>query len=267
MIWSAKLDCFSYKINPKFENRVTKRVVLSETSQIFDPLGILSPVIIIAKIILRDIWLEKIDWDTSLPLNLHTRWLQFRDELCSLNTLEIPRHSICPDPIHIEIHAFSNASTQAYGSCIYPKSVKRHNETFIRLICSKSKVCPVKIQTIPRLELLAAVLTCKLAKKVLVALKTNIDRVVYRTDSSIVLGWINTSPNLLQVFVANRISVIQEMSESKDWFHVPTKDNPADFVSRGISPRYLQSTDLYWNGPLWLHQEEKNWPSSVEYKE
>ncbi|XP_074041972.1 uncharacterized protein [Leptinotarsa decemlineata] len=260
MIWNALTDRFLYKISVGTSTRVTKRTVLSETSQIFDPLGLLSPSILLAKLIMRDIWMEKIDWDESLPSNLHTRWSRFRDELKDFNELSIPRRVICPEFVSLEIHGFLDSSAHAYGACVYIKSCNSRGEAFVNLACAKSKVAPLKIQTIPRLELIASLLMCRMVDKVKNSLKLKVDLITYWTDSTVVLGWIATPVNLLQVFVANRVAAIQELSDSANWRHVPTEDNPADHVSRGIVPGMLGSLKIYWCGPSWLQESEGAWP-------
>ena len=42
-------------------------------------------------------------------------------------------------------------------------------------------------------------------------------------------------PSSLTTFVSNRVAEIQEWSDQISWRHVPTKQNPADIVSRGFS--------------------------------
>lgn len=262
MLWNGHSDCFTFKINEKYSTKIiTKRSILSEVSQIFDPLGLLSPCIIIPKMILQNIWMEKVGWDDTLPNDLRLNWLHFREELTDLNELKISRQVTCKNPVYVEIHGFSDASTSAYGACVYAKSIDKDGNVCVRLITSKSKVAPLKTQTVPRLELTAALCLAKLVDKVISALVMRIDRIVYWTDSSIVLGWLHTSPSLLQTFVSNRVSNIQELTNIDDWHHVPSSDNPADYVSRGVAPSRLMSLHTYWNGPSWLLEGEASWPS------
>ncbi|XP_050293812.1 uncharacterized protein LOC126734295 [Anthonomus grandis grandis] len=260
LFWNGRKDSLFYKISEGTRKNITKRVVLSEIAQLFDPLGLLSATTILAKIILRDIWLEKIGWDNSLSYSLYTRWLVFRDQLNSLNNLEISRRVICTNTIQVEIHGFSDASACAYGACVYIKSTNINGDVLVRLICAKSKVAPLKTQTIPKLELTAALLLARLTNKVKLSLNVLVNRIVYWCDSTIVLGWLGMAPNSLQVFVANRVVAIQELSDLRDWKHVPTKDNPADYVSRGVNPNELLSLDVYWFGPPWLKLNEDAWP-------
>ncbi|XP_072375607.1 uncharacterized protein [Diabrotica undecimpunctata] len=71
------------------------------------------------------------------------------------------------------------------------------------------------------------------------------------------------SPSDVQVFVGNRISQIQELTDPKEWRHMRTDQNPADIVSRGIFPSKLVDCQRWWCGPDWLGLDEQKWPKSV----
>ncbi|KYN21783.1 hypothetical protein ALC57_05842 [Trachymyrmex cornetzi] len=78
-------------------------------------------------------------------------------------------------------------------------------------------------------------------------------------DSTVVLGWICAQPNLLAVFESNRVARIQELTEGKEWRHVSTGDNPADWLSRGANPSELKRADIWWNGPDFLANPPEDW--------
>ncbi|XP_072403251.1 uncharacterized protein [Diabrotica undecimpunctata] len=236
--------------------------------QIFDPLGLLAPCIIKTKIILQKLWLERLSWDESVPQPLHGEWLKFKSEIPKLNSLIIPRHVTLPNVRSIELHGFSDASERAYGACIYVRSITRTNQVSVRLLCAKSKVSPLKTITIPKLELCAAVVLSKLCTIVKDALNnTTFERVTLWTDSTIVLGWLKTEPHRLKTFTSNRVAEVQTLTSSCDWRHVSSKDNPADLVSRGISPYELEVSNLWWSGPSWLNKSECDWPQEVKCPE
>lgn len=114
------------------------------------------------------------------------------------------------------------------------------------------RVSPLKVGTIPRLELSSALLGAQLYFAVIKVARCNINRQIYWTDSSVVLG-LSKTPNKTKTFVANRASVIIELTDLSIWRHVPTRENPADFLaigpipfgSRGIGPIDLINCELW----------------------
>ncbi|XP_071053586.1 uncharacterized protein [Onthophagus taurus] len=220
LLWNSTEDEFHYRIKINSDNSLTKRAILSDIAQIFDPLGLLCPVIIKAKIILQKIWQTGLDWDEPLPNSLYTSWLKFRDKLSCLNSVRIPRCISLKQSKIIEIHGFSDASTQAYGACVYLRSFESHKNISVQLVCAKSRVAPLKRVTVPRLELLGALLLSDLIIKVNVALGLDISRIVCWTDSSVVLGWLAMDHSKLQVFVGNRIARILEKTCVENWRYV-----------------------------------------------
>lgn len=157
-------------------------------------------------------WLAKLNWDESLPSNLHSQWFNYRNQLTCLNNIRIPRHSICLKPTRIQIHEFSDASKEAYGGSIYLRSEDATSLIQVTLLCAKLKVALLKTKTIPRLELCRALIATNLTAKVCKSLNSRIDNIFLWTDSTIVLNWIQGTPHTLPVFVSNRVSQIQRVS-------------------------------------------------------
>lgn len=255
--WNPSTDNLHFPTKPlTVSGKLTKRIIMSNSLKIFDPLGLLSPSIIIPKIMLQKLWLLKIDWDDPVPQDIQESWDDFVNNLHSLAKFQIPRYVSCDNAKIIEIHAFSDASQCAYGACVYVKSVNQNNEVSIKLLCAKSKVAPLKPVTIPRLELCAALLAARLTRTVCSAIRYQYSRVVHWCDSSVVLAWIHSVPRNLKTFVANRIGEIVEITQPSSWRYVPTSENPADHISRGVNPSQLETLNLWWNGPCFLYQDE-----------
>ncbi|XP_011165769.1 uncharacterized protein LOC105200092 [Solenopsis invicta] len=236
LIWNAGRDALQYQVQLKnTEQRVTKRTVLLIMSQIFDPLGLVGPSTIKAKLMLQQIWKLKLKWDESVSSSLHTEWIEYVSMIASINEIRILRVVICKNPVKIELHGFSDASQNAYGACIYLRSVNQPDHTTVWLLCAKSRVAPLETISLPRLELCGAVLLVRLMHEVIETLTISIQSCHLWCDSTIVLAWIRDEPYLGKTFVVNRITEIQQLTEKSMWHHVLSEDNPADYYTRNES--------------------------------
>ena len=260
LIRNPVTDAFTFKIAEcELSENPTKRAALSEIAKRYDPLGLLGPAIITAKVWIQQLWKHKLDWDEDLPIEDANFWKAYQQDILSLNRISIDRHVMIPNAVSIQLHGFADASEKAYGAAIYMRSSDGVNIK-TRLLTSKSKVAPIKKETIPRLELKAALLLANLSHSVVKAIKINFDSITLWTDSTITLAWINTDSDKLKTFVGNRVARIQQITTKDQWRHVRTQDNPADLVSRGVMPSHLVSTTFWWNGPEFLNDEEDKWP-------
>ncbi|XP_073964467.1 uncharacterized protein [Choristoneura fumiferana] len=267
LLWSSTEDNLTFSVDVNtFPNPISKRNILSTIAKIFDPLGLINPIVLQAKIILQRLWATKVSWDEPLSSEFQSDWANFVKHLHELNNIIIPRRVLCLSPIKIEIHAFSDASIQAYSACIYIRSISQNGEVSVHLIMAKSKVAPPKPTTIPRLELCGALLSARLVDKVKTALRLNIDSCYYWCDSTIVLGWINSPKLTLKSFVLNRINEITENTDPSSWHYVPTELNPADIGSRGFIPSQLNQSNIWWFGPDYLLLNKEHWPKKPTHK-
>jgi len=262
--WNPSEDNLSFSIN-LLDNtfKVTKRSILSQIAKLFDPLGLIGPIISKAKIIIQILWKAGITWDSSVPLYVHTMWCEFKSQLHLLSAVNFPRCIVLPNSIDIQVHGFCDASEKAYGACIYLRSQDVEGNVQVTLVCSRSRVAPVKPLTLPRLELSAAVLLAKLLKSTKQALALSSSKTYCWSDSTITLNWIKTEPHLLKTFVSNRVALIQELTSSVEWRHVSSLENPADLVSRGQMPDEFLNSTWWQNGPNWLYRPQSYWPEHV----
>ncbi|XP_018407562.1 PREDICTED: uncharacterized protein LOC108783489 [Cyphomyrmex costatus] len=255
LYWNSETDYLQYEVQIKEELSATKRQVLSSSSKIFDPLGLIEPVLVVAKQLMQQLWKEKLSWDEELPPHLQDSWSKYCRSINSTQALLVSRNCNPGNPsLLVDLHVFCDASERAYGACIYACSLNQDGRATAHLMCSKSRIAPLKPLTLPRLELNAAHLAAKLFSSVNHVLSNKINNVSFWTDSTITLSWIKTSPHKLKTYVANRVAEIQRHTSSKDWDHVPSSDNPADLLSRGTTTEDLKDNYLWWHGPRWLVQ-------------
>ena len=155
----------------------------------------------------------------------------------------------------VELHGFCDASQNAYAAVIYIRATYASNPPSCKLVISKTRVAPLKPTTIPRLELCGAALLARTMKATRETLGIPVEQVYAWSDSTIVLAWLDGSPQRYRVYVANRIVTVTDIIPPVAWKHVPTLDNPADCASRGVTPKLLQVHELWWQGPSWLMQQ------------
>uniref|UniRef100_A0A6B0VB60 Putative transposable element n=1 Tax=Ixodes ricinus TaxID=34613 RepID=A0A6B0VB60_IXORI len=240
----------------------TKRYVLRAAARVFDPLGLLAPFVIRVKVLFQRIWECGLGWDDDLTDELLVEWRRWSAELPQIQTVLI-RRCVMKEPREIvsslQLHIFCDASPVAYGTCAYLRVEGKDGKVEVNLVFSKSRVAPIKRLTLPRLELMAAVIGRRIGQYLGVVM--NIQEVFYWTDSMITLHWIRGSAAKWKPFVANRVIEIQAGGGPSAWKHCPGLENPADLMTRGISAEDLQTSKLWWWGPTWLVKAEEAWPN------
>ncbi|XP_055307625.1 uncharacterized protein LOC129571798, partial [Sitodiplosis mosellana] len=279
MIWQPGTDQFKYKLRFEPAKIATKRAVLSTTARLYDPLGYIAPVVVVAKIILKRIWGHNssthndaqsnqetaLNWDDVLPESRNELWNKFLVELPDIEKISIPRWiQFAPNQIQsIELHAFCDGATSAYAANVYIRMQYSNGLVHTHLLIAKSKVTPTKPLNIPRIELCGAELATRLAVWVKSNLQISVDQIpiYFWCDATVVLHWIHGDISRWKTYVANRISKILSSTSPKQWSHVGTHDNPADCATRGLTPTQLSKFDLWWKGPEWLVKSKKDWPT------
>jgi hypothetical protein len=264
--WHVNQDQFVFDIN--LHNKgTTRRSILSVASSLYDPLGLVAPVTLTPKLILQRACRLNLGWDEKIPDAEAEKWSQWLTSLPTLSKVSIGR-CIIPSEIdrstlRAELHMFSDASELAYGSAVYLKAYDANGHSKCSLIIGKSRLAPIKAMSIPRLELAAAVVAVRLYQIVIEELDIQISERYFWTDSMIVLGYIRNEKKRFKTFVANRLSVIHEVTSPHDWRYVPSNSNPADIASRGINPQESEKLETWLIGPEFLKRNEAEWPVQV----
>ncbi len=251
--------------------RVTKKILLSGATKPFDPLGINAPVILTLKILFQSVCTKSEGWDDQLPPKQQEIWDRFLEEAKEFKGIRVPRFYGNPTDGPVMLIGFGDASESAYAACVYIRFQRKEDGIGTALVAAKTRVAPVKKTTMPRLELLAALCLSKLTTKVIDTLMKliSIERVICLTDAEIVLNWIQREGREYKQYVRNRCNKIRKRIEVENWYHVPGKQNAADFPSRGCFPRQLeQPTTLHrWLfGMDWMFEEEEQWPIRKDVK-
>ncbi|XP_070560349.1 uncharacterized protein [Ptychodera flava] len=235
--WLAGEDVFTFKVNPPAENyTITKRSFLSRISTLFDPIGFLSPFTIRAKVLLQEIWAAGLEWDDDLDIDLMIKAQRWFAELIDLGKIRVPRCLQLPqEVVSVNLHTFVDASQDAYGAVTYARSTYATNLVSCRMVAAKSRVAPLTSTSISRLELMGAIVGLRLKETISEVLGIMLNQVVFWSDSMNVLWWIRNQSRKFKPFVANRVGEIQTSTNPEQWRYVPTKENPADLVTIGVT--------------------------------
>lgn len=243
--WNTRNDKICYTAREiETSGIISKRKILSEIAKIYDPLGLLGPVILYAKQLMQDLWRSQVHWDESVPQNIHLKWFEFSQQFKTIDNISFDRELFLRERRDVQLHGFCDASNVGYGACIYTRSTDENDKSICKILCSKSRVAPLKAVTIPRLELCGALLLARLYREIRDTLNTVFDKIIFWCDSTIALHWLNTAPHLLKTYVANRVTEIREITETHVWRHVRSEDNPADAVSRGQLPHAFLKNNI-----------------------
>ena len=234
---------------------LTQRLVLSLVSKAFDPIGLVAPFTVGARLLLKDIWrVTRQQWDDDLPQDIVQRFLVWSADLPKLENIEIPRSYFSGPFDNIELHMFGDSSQDIFSAVAFLRArvttPTGKIKTELAFVLGKARVAPMKVMTVPKLESQAALLAARLKNEIIQALTVTVNQVLMWTDSTTVLQWIN-SYEKQPIFVVNRICEILEYTSVDQWNHVATKDNPADAGTRRMSAEVLQLSS-WVNGPHFL---------------
>ncbi|XP_068734682.1 uncharacterized protein [Montipora capricornis] len=212
------------------EEKLTKRVLLSQAARIYDPLGHPAAFLIRAKIELQELmgsdisilrapekkvtlWQAGVDWDEEALPPVREKWKDLFREMKDLSRVEFPRSLTRADAEEPPmLCVFSDASQYAFGACI--------------------------------------ALTADRGLRI-----TSINKDYSR------IAWIQNPSHNFKPFVSARVGEIQSNSDPSEWKHIPGEENVADDISRGI---YVGDLKGRWtNGPEFLQKPEELWPQEV----
>lgn len=267
VMWDPDSDEFKFKLNLyKIENDIktgmktpTKREVLKVVMSVFDPLGFLLFNTIKIRILLQDIWKSKIGWDDQIESCHFIRWQNWLRSLDILKELRVPRwmgNDNCDKEGPFELHIFCDASSRAFTSVAYLRRKTTNNLWHVSFIIARARVAPLKVLSIPRLELQAAVLGARLSD--FIKRYIDINKTYFWTDSKTVLCWLRSEVGRFKAFVAHRVSEVAELTNISDWRWVSTEHNAADDATRET---IIDDSNRWINGPEFLRFREEFWPT------
>lgn len=267
--WCIRSDQFKFHVHIE-QKPLTRRGILSTMSSVYDPLGMLSPVILPARNILQELCRLRTGWDDTVPEHFAQQWTEWTEELQQLTDFGVDRCFKTPEfgkTVQARLHHFCDACETGYGTVTYLVQKNSNNQILCSFVLGKARVAPLKPPTIPRMELTAAALAVKVDVMLKKELQLPLSDSRFWTDSTAVLRYLANENIRFKTFVANRIAIILQASKVQQWSYVNTQLNPADCASRGQKVSVFMKNEVWIAGPVFLSKPEREWPDKHDYLE
>ncbi|XP_075163025.1 uncharacterized protein LOC142235646 [Haematobia irritans] len=263
VFWNPPTDKIVFKISPHIlENDVvcgrkyaTKRQILKILMAIYDPLGLVGNFLMYLKIILQEIWKSGVEWDEPIKKEQNEKWIKWLQHLPELENVSIQRCYLkCISDYNnteVELHTFVDASENGYAAVAYLRIVNGES-VVCSLVGSKTRVAPLRVISIPRLELMAALIGTRFANTIISNHSIKINRKYFWSDSRTVLSWLTYNNKKYHQFVALRVSEILETTELGEWNWITGKENVADEATKWARKPDISAESRWFKGPNFL---------------
>ena len=275
--FSFEDDAFFIKLRNKHSKEVkTKAEVLSLIASVYDPLGLVSPFILKSRLIFQRLNEMQIGWKQKVPQEILDEIIKWRDSIPNLKHVVVPRWTSKLGYEDSEAHlvCFADASKEGYGCCAYVRRTLKGggSPAHVSFLMSKAHVVPIQMarkpvanqenhcDSIPRLELVAALASSMLRDVMLRETRETYVTTTMFSDSVTVLKWIGNFQRRFKTFENFRLQKIRNLTNISDWRHCPTDANPADLCSKGIDSHEYSKFEFLHQGPVWLTKDTEDWP-------
>jgi hypothetical protein len=247
---------------------ITKKIVWRIAMGQYDILGLASVFFVRLKLVMRDLSDEDgraIGWDDPIPEDVKKRFVIVLDQMKHMLSLRFPR---CVAPqgkgCAYDLLVFADGSKQAFCTLAYLRYKISETEYKCTLLSGKTRVAPLKKISVPRIELLGALAAVRLAESIQNGCRLEIKRRYFFTDSSAVLGMINSECGAFNEFVGTRLGEIKsKCNPAEEWLWLATKENLADMGTREDTvPKDLEPGSEYQEGKDWMAKDVTEWPTS-----
>ena len=293
--WKPKDDTLKVKVDLNHNKKIrgqrekpirleaipyTRRVCLRLVNGVFDPLGMFAAVTVRMKMLMKKHFVASDKykkWDKPLEAEDCLEWERLLKDIQRLSDIAIPRHVGMKEAARTMLVCYADASKEAMCCAVYIRSEDKNGMVKVQLIASKTKVTPIKAETIPRLELCAALFGARLSEKVFMSInnqsmaddgnETTVQNTIHDRymilDSKITLGSLNKG-DLSNSFNGHCIAEIRSKTEKTTFAWVQSDQNIADLGSRGTVPAKVSEDSTWQRGPDWLQEPVEKWPIEIQ---
>ena len=268
-----KLNISELNFNKKFRGRklkenigvipdfLTKRDCVSKVSEVFDPLGKVATIIGGMKLDISILHQRCIKWDDPIPNELKNIWIQNFNLIEEIGEIKFNRAIVPPDALNLNIETIdtADASENLICAAVHARFKRLDGTHSCQLIFSRTKI--IHDVTVPRAELMAAVLNASTGHVISKSLK-NLHKKHWKiTDSQVALHWIACTKSTLKPWVRNRVVEVARLSDRANWWYVQSDNMIADLGTRkGAKVTDIGPGSFWINGYPWMSDEENNFP-------
>jgi hypothetical protein len=242
--------------------KLTRRILLGKTLEMFDILGLWEPLKVRLKLDLQP--LKMMDYDEIIPEELRPRWVENLKMIHGAKLLQckrafVPKDAVNPD--EIELLILSDAATSMCGVAVYARFRLADDSYSCQLITARSKTTQASI---PRNELEGCSLAAQTGYTVARALGPKVVDAVFACDSTISVCWITNPENKLKQFVNARVKLIHRLVGAERFYHIAGEKNPSDLLTRGnVNCGDVDKGSRWFTGDPWMKLQFKDMPLST----
>ncbi|XP_068236892.1 uncharacterized protein [Palaemon carinicauda] len=252
---------------PQYLNR---RMLLSQITSQYDPLGLVCPETLRAKLLMRQLIsrteviegkVSHYDWDSAVSTDIRNEWLSYFQMLFELQSFSFPRcvkvEGTIGKPMLV---IFSDGFSSAYGACAYVRWELSDGRFCSRLLMAKSRLAPLKQLSIPWVELYGALVAARMRETIVKEMNFEFESVMHIVDSAIVRAQIQKESYGFGTFTATKIAEIQSKTDVGEWSWVSGDNNPADLTTKPAKLIDLGQESMWQMGPAFLTLPISKWP-------
>ena len=240
---------------------LTLRHCVGRVSEVFDPRGLVAALLAGFKLDINTLHQFCKGWDDPIPSELKELWRSNFDIIEEIGNIEFHRAVVPHDAVSLELETIDTADASEHLVCsaIYGRFLRKDGTYSCQLLFARSKV--IHDTTIPRAELVAAVLNASTGHLVRISLKDFYKTGWHVTDSQVTLMWINNTKAALKPYVRNRVVEIKRLTEQDKWFYTKSENMIADLGTRkGVTIEQVSPGSPWIDGLPWMRDREENFP-------
>ena len=252
---------------------LTQRKVLRLVAQFYDPQGLISPLIIRLKILLKEsLDLQDLQWDTPLPPDIKDKWIKMLKEFVQMKNVVFLRSARPQSAVGRPwLVGFWDGANPAYCCVVYLRWALEDNSVEVRLLTAKARVVGKTCKTTPRSELNGLLVLARLVSAAVEGMVEKPEKIILGGDSQCTIAAVNSNTSTLAPYFRNRVSEIvddhvakwasgDDNIEVENLQYVPGPENPADLGTWGEATQSDVTLGSRWQcGPEWLKWDCSDW--------